>query len=64
MDFTRTHYESFAERLVRGNDHLWLEAKKAAFQVADKNAANRVLELMVDQTAQWQRLRRQLEGDQ
>lgn len=50
-----------AEGIFKARNALWLEINKAMGPVCDDDSANKAMELLVDQVAQWQRLGHQLQ---
>jgi hypothetical protein len=50
-----------AEKIFKLRNALWLEINKAVGPVCDDESANKAMELLVDQLAQWQRMDRKLQ---
>ena len=50
-----------AEQIYKMRNALWLEINKAVLPVSDDESANKAMELLVDQLAQWQRMGRKLQ---
>ena len=50
-----------AEQIFKMRNALWREINEAVLPVCDDASANKAKELLVDQAAQWQRMRRQLQ---